>query len=66
MSDSTDPINAFNKQMANQDFVNQLRVSKLKIKLYGFYSEIKSDIRKLYYSISEIRVLAKYLFNFFT
>ncbi len=38
--------------------IENLKASKLQFKLSGFYSELKSDLRKLYYAIVEIRVMA--------
>ncbi len=46
-------------QMANETFVNLLKASKIRMTLRGFYNDIKNDIRKLYYSISEIKVYGR-------
>ena len=38
--------------------IENLKASKLQFKLNGFFSDLKSDLRKLYYAIAEIRVMA--------
>ncbi len=38
--------------------IENLKASKLQFKFNGFNSELKSDLRKLYYAIAEIRVMA--------
>ena len=45
--------------MRNITFVNALKASKARVTLRGFYKDIKNDIRKLYYSISEIKVYGR-------
>lgn len=45
--------------MTNSTFVNSIKASKIKVTMKGFYKDIKNDIRKLYYSISEIKVYGR-------
>ena len=46
-------------QMMNKTFISSIKASKIRVTLKGFYKDIKNDIRKLYYSISEIKVYAR-------
>lgn len=40
----------------NETLVEQLRASKIRLIMNGYYSSLKDDIRQLYYSITELKV----------
>ena len=39
--------------------MNAIKASKIEFNFFGFYSNLKTDYRKLYYSISEIQIKAR-------
>lgn len=41
---------------SNSNKVSQLKASKIKLVLSGYFQSVKNDIRKLYYAINEFRV----------
>jgi usherin len=46
------------QELFDESIVNKLRATKVKMTLSGFYDVVKSDLRKLYYSISEFKIIA--------
>ena len=49
----------------NSQKVEQIKASKIKLILSGYYPSVKDDIRKLYYAINELRVRARLVFFFY-
>ncbi len=56
-SKSVDDLNVL---FANETLVNNLKASKLRLVMNGYYSTIKNDIRQLYYAITEFKVKGRY------
>lgn len=60
-SGSTNNIEDASKLYSNISLLESLKASKIRVSLRGYYSVVKSDLRQLYYSISELKVKGRYL-----
>ena len=55
-SGATNDAEESNKLYSNLSLIESLKASKIRFTLRGYYSIIKSDLRQLYYAISELKV----------
>lgn len=47
-----------NDELSSKE-INNNKIGKLRLTMSGYYNSIKNDLRKLYYSINEIKLTAK-------
>ena len=55
-SGSTTDVDEAYRLYSNMSLLESLKASKIRVSLRGYYSVVKSDLRQLYYSISELKV----------
>lgn len=46
--------------MSRSSLMNSIKASKIQLTLSGVYPNLRTDIRKLYYAISEIQIKARF------